>query len=59
MQFHKFAPGKHTGKLEINFVAKDINIKGAYKVDKNIPSKYKNLGKLIYRSRANLVSKVT
>jgi len=43
MRFQKFAPGKTTGKLYINFVAKDVNIKGAYKLDKNIPSKYKNL----------------
>ena len=25
------------------FIAKDVNIEGAYKVDKNKPSKYKNL----------------
>ena len=43
MRFHKFPPGKPTGKLYINFVAKDVHMSGAYKVDKNIPSKYKNL----------------
>ena len=43
MRIHKFLPGNPTGKVSINFVAKDINTKGVYKVDKNIPRKYKNL----------------
>ena len=30
-------------KLKINFIAKNVNFKGTYKVDKNTPSKYKNL----------------
>ena len=30
--------------IKINFAVKDVNVKGAYKVDKKKPCKYKNLG---------------
>ena len=44
MQFHKIKPGNPNSKLLINFVVKDINMKGSLRLDKNKPSKYANLG---------------
>ena len=57
MRFHKFPSGKPTGKLKINFVAKDVIMKGAYKVGKNALSKYKNLDVCSFKDVWHLLSK--
>ena len=44
MQFHKIKPGNPNSKLLINFVVKDINMKGSLRLDKNKPSNFANLG---------------
>ena len=44
MQFYKIEPGNPNSKLLINFVVKDINMKGSLRLDKNKPSKYADLG---------------
>lgn len=43
VKFHKDEPGKPYLKLQINFVVKDVNIKGAYILYKIQPSQSKNL----------------
>ena len=44
MQFYTVECGKLPWNHYVNFVIKNINIKGTYKMDENEPIKYKNLG---------------
>ena len=45
IQVYVVEKGKPTWNVWINFVNYHVNIKGGYKLDKNIPSRYKNLAK--------------